>query len=426
MTATDPTAGKPGATQKPGAAEQEVTDPGIRASLRALPGPARLLLAGVALNRMGSYVQVFVVLYVMSLGHTAAQAGLVLTGYGAGSVLGTLLGGTLAERVGNRLAIAGSVLVTGLLTAALPAVPGYPALLLTVTAIGVASQVYRPAASALLAELLPPRRLVVASAAFRLALNAGAALGPLVGAALLTGSYTLMFEVNAAVSVLFGLLALAVLPDGRPAPAASGQRARARYADVLRDRRFALVVLALFLIALVESQYLSALPLSLREQGVPTAVYTALVALNGLLVIVGELPLTRYVQHWPMRVSIAGGIALIGVGIGLYGARGGAALLVVATVVWTLGEMVAAPSTLAYPALTAPEGARGRYIAALSAGQSVGYAAGPALGALLFQGIGAAVWPVFAAVGLLAAAAARSGVRQPKALAPAPATTGHM
>ncbi|MEV5981318.1 MFS transporter [Streptomyces sp. NPDC052114] len=414
MTATDPAAGSAGAA--PG----ERPDPGIRAALRALPGPARLLLAGVALNRMGSYVQVFVVLYVTSLGHTAAQAGLVLTGYGAGSVLGTLLGGTLAERIGNRLAIAGSVIVTGLLTAVLPAAPGYATLLITVTAIGTASQVYRPAASALLAELLPPQRLVVASAAFRLALNVGAALGPLAGAALLTGSYTLMFEVNAAVSVVFGLVALAALPDGRPDATAPAERTRARYADVLRDRRFTLVVLALFLIALVESQYLSALPLDLRDRGVPTAVYTALVALNGLLVIVGELPLTRHVQHWPMRVSIAGGIALIGVGIGLYGVHAGAALLVVATVVWTLGEMVAAPSTLAYPALTAPEGARGRYIAALSASQSVGYAAGPALGALLFQGLGAAVWPLFAAVGLLAAAAARSGVRQPEALRTAP------
>ncbi|CAM5432988.1 MFS transporter OS=Streptomyces alboniger OX=132473 GN=CP975_16170 PE=4 SV=1 [Streptomyces alboniger] len=400
-------------------------DPGIRAALRELPGPARLLLAGVALNRMGSYVQVFVVLYVTSLGHTAAQAGLVLTGYGAGSVLGTLLGGTLAERIGNRLAIAGSVIVTGLLTAVLPAAPGYLALLLTVTAVGVASQVYRPAASALLAELLPPRRLVVASAAFRLALNLGAALGPLVGAALLTGSYTLMFEVNAGVSVLFGLVALAVLPRGGAATAARGGRTRVRYADVLRDRRFALVVLALFLIALVESQYLAALPLDLHDRGIPTAVYTALVALNGLLVILGELPLTRYVQNWPMRVSIAGGIALIGAGIGLYGVGGGVAFLVVATVVWTLGEMIAAPSTLAYPALTAPEGAGSRYIAALSAGQSVGYAAGPALGALLFQGLGTAVWPVFGVIGLLAAAAARSGVHQPEALrdAPAPAKT---
>ncbi|WP_369213671.1 MFS transporter [Streptomyces flavofungini] len=399
-------------------------DPGVRAALRALPGPARLLLAGVALNRMGSYVQVFVVLYVTSLGHTAAQAGLVLTGYGAGSVLGTLLGGILAERVGNRLAIAGSVLVTGVLTAVLPAAPGYLALLLTVTATGVAAQVYRPAASALLAELLPPERLVVASAVFRLALNVGAALGPLAGAALLTGSYTLMFEVNAAVSVAFGVVALVALPCGSPAPAARGARERARYADVLRDRRFALVVLALFLIALVESQYLSALPLDLRARSVPTAVYTALVALNGLLVIVGELPLTRYVQHWPMRVSIAGGIALIGTGIGLYGVGGGVAFLVAATVVWTLGEMIAAPSTLAYPALTAPEGARSRYIAALSAGQSVGYAAGPALGALLFQGLGGAVWPVFGAVGLLAAAAARSGVHQPEALRTAvPAAT---
>ncbi|QEU90389.1 MFS transporter [Streptomyces kanamyceticus] len=409
MTVPDP------AAQETSEAARE-PDPGIRAALRELPTPARLLLAGVALNRMGSYVQVFVVLYVTHLGHTAGQAGLVLTGYGAGSVLGTLLGGTLAERLGNRRTIAGSVIATGLLTAALPAAPGYWALLLTVAAIGAASQVYRPAAAALLAELLPAHRLVVASAAFRLALNVGAALGPLAGAALLTGSYTLMFEVNAVVSVLFGLVALVVLPGGGGAPKAARGSTGARYADVLRDRAFTLVVLALFLIALVESQYLTALPLDLRERGVPTAVYTALVALNGLLVIVGELPLTRYVQTWPMRVSIAGGIALIGCGIGLYGIHAGAALLVAATVVWTLGEMVAAPSTLAYPALTAPDGARGRYIAALSAGQSVGYAAGPALGALLFQAVGGAVWPVFAAVGLLAAAAARSGVRQPDAL----------
>ena len=50
-------------------------------------------------------------------------------------------------------------------------------------------------------------------------------------------------------------------------------------------------------------QYLAILPLSVRADGLAVAVYGSLVALNGLLVITCELPLTTVTQRWAARTA---------------------------------------------------------------------------------------------------------------------------
>jgi hypothetical protein len=59
---------------------------------------------------------------------------------------------------------------------------------------------------------------------------------------------------------------------------------------------------------------------------------------------------------------------------------------------------------------------RGRYLAAASASQSIGYAVGPAVGAALFQHAGGGVWVVCGVLAGLATAVAAAGVRQPAAV----------
>ncbi|MET8159604.1 hypothetical protein ABZT47_24825 [Sphaerisporangium sp. NPDC005289] len=76
-------------------------------------------------------------------------------------------------------------------------------------------------------------------------------------------------------------------------------------------------------------------------------------AINGALVILVELPLTPFIQRFPMRTTVATGCLLLGVGLSLFGLPFGPWIFILGAVVWTLGEIISAPSIGAYPALAA-------------------------------------------------------------------------
>lgn len=389
---------------------------GVWTTLSALPRAAVLLMVGVAVNRMGSFVQIYLVLYLVQNGLSPAAAGTVLTGYGAGALCGVFLGGAVSDRLGSRRTIAGSMLLSGAQVGSLPFVHSFAALLPLCFGAGLCAQAYFPAASSMLASVTPSERLVMVSALYRLALNVGAMAGPLIGALLAAMSYRLVFLTDMASSLAFASVALLWLP--RHVAAAGSRRSErtsASYSAVLRDRRYLLVMGALVFMATVEIQYLVTLPLQMRAWGLSTTLYSVLVAANALLVILFELPLTRIVQTWALRRAITGGIALITLGIVLYGIPGGIAMLAIGTIIRTLGEISAAPSLTAYPAIVAPEAARSRYIATMGAAQTIGYAIGPALGAGLFEFAHWLPWTVFAALGVVALVLATVGVRQAEA-----------
>ncbi|HXV91734.1 MAG TPA: MFS transporter, partial [Pseudonocardia sp.] len=158
---------------------------GVLAALRATPVPVRYLLGGVLINQMGAFIQTFLVLYLVERGLSLGAAGAALAAFSAGAVLGTLLGGELTQRFGARATIAGAMGSSALLVGSLPLVasPGTFWLLLVVVVLsGLVTQAYRPAAAVLLSELMPQEHRVMAFSMMRIAMNVGAAVGPLLAA----------------------------------------------------------------------------------------------------------------------------------------------------------------------------------------------------------------------------------------------------
>ena len=412
----------------------------VLTSLRESDRAVRWLLLGVFVNQLGAFVQVFLVLFLVDHGASHAHAGVALGAYGAGSVLGALLGGRLADVLGRRATMTLSMLCAAVLTIAIgflgdPAL--YPLALVVIVADGAMTQAYRPAASAMLADLVPAERLVMTFSMYRVALNTGAVIGPLVAAWLMTVSWDLLFWADGLTAVACALLARRLLPARDPAVAAEeaadvvAGSARAGYGAVLRDGRYGLYLFAMFASAVIYMQYFSVLPLQIREDGHSAAVYSAVLALSAAVVITCELLVTKRVQAWRATTAAAGGIALLGLGLGAYGIEGGLVLLFGATLVGVLGQIVSGPTMFAQPARVAPVAARGSYAGASQAMFGLGAAAGPALGVLAFGALGNGVWAACAAAGLLAALAARYGVRDAPSspaphlvLKPSPSTTG--
>lgn len=372
----------------------------MRGNLRALPRPAWILFAGSFLNRFGSFVITFLVLYVTRQGYSPTQAGFVVAAYGVGSLPAAAFGGFLADRFGRRETIVVSMLGGAGAMVALSQAHSLTALVALSVVAGLFAELYRPASGALLADVVPSERRVAAFGMYRLAINAGFAAGTAVAGFMAERSFTLLFIGDAVTSLLFALVVFFGLPRtrGRGATYEPGS-----LRVIAKDRRFALFLLVSLIGAFVYFQMEAGLPLYIRDNGLSYAVVGLLLAVNGAGCLLLELPVISITQRLRPRPVIAVGIALTGLGFFLTQFAHSFLPLAATVIVWTFGEVISAPVSGAYVADLAPDTMRGRYTGTHGMTFSISFVLAPALGGWLYS-MGPEV--LFTVCGVLGAIAA--------------------
>jgi MFS family permease len=404
---------------------------GVLTTIKATPVAVRYLLGGVLLNQMGAFVQSFLVLYLVHNGFSAARAGFTLGAYSVGAIVGMLVGGELTQRLGSRRTIASAMAGSAVLVMSLPVLSDpahYGALLAVVATTGAVTQAYRPAAAALLSDLMPPDLQVMGFSMMRIAMNAGAAIGPLLAAVLILVDWNLLFVVDGLTALGYSALALTLLPRDTggatavatpTAPTGTATAQRVGYGAILHDRPFLLYLASMILNAVIYAQFYAVLPLQIEDQGHATALYSAVLALASVILISCELKITTVVRGWVASVAGGVGTTVFGLGFAGYGlAAGSPALILLSTAVFVGGMMVSGPTLWAHPA-KAPAAVKGRYLGASHAMFGVGLAVGPTLGVLAWDHLGSGVWAACGLIGFAAAACAVAGLREDWAVTPA-------
>jgi MFS family permease len=401
------------------------TKPGVWATFRDSPLAAKTIMVGVVVNRLSSFLTLFLVLYVTALGYSAGQAVFALGAYGVGGVVGSIVGGELSGRLGPRNAAAISMAATGVLIASLLPLTSYPLLVAAVTLIGLSAQIFRPTSATLLSDVTPDDRQVMIFAIWRFGLNLGGTVAPLLGFGLYYldhQQYTLVFLSQALLSLAYAVVAWLLLPARVAAPAAAPTPADSgsgsSYLGVLRNRRYALFLVAVLAHTVVYQQYLSTLPLTVHAAQLNIFWYTLAVSLNGAVVIALELPATKVTQGWQTRLPIAIGLGLVGIGFGVYGFPMVPFVILAGTLLWSLGEIVSAPSLFAYPAIAGAGRLKSRYIGSFQFMFGLGNALAPLIGGWLFIRTGAStVWVLLGAVEVIVAVSMVRLVRPPEPIA---------
>jgi len=380
-----------------------VPDTSLLADLRALPPRYWVLFAGTLINRFGHFVMPFLALYLKREGYPTWVTGTALAGYGAGGLLAGLLGGWCADRFGRKPTIAGScgAAAVAMLLLAGAREPG--AIIAASALVGLTSAMYFPASSALLADLVPEPLRVRAFGCQRLAVNLGFALGMMTAGMLAAHSFLVLFIVDAATTAALGLIVMLGLPRGlrrRPANAGWGVALRAMRVHGAYLRALA----ASFCIAIVFWQMSSSYGLQVTAAGgFSERVYGGLMALNGLMIVAFELPLTSWTRRHPVLRVMVVGYLLVGLGMGLNALGAGLPMLVISMLVFTLGEMIALPVAHSHIASIAPADMRGRFMGVLGMSWSAATMLGPAAGVALFVHAPALVWLGCLGLGMLAA-----------------------
>jgi MFS family permease len=247
-------------------------------------------------------------------------------------------------------------------------------------------------------------------AMFAVSGQVGSVVGPLVGTALLLVDFRLACLVAAAAFVLIGLAHLRWLP--RREAAHAGERMLAGWTEVLANRRFLAFAAGYSGYLLCYNQLYLALPAELGRATGSRVALGWLFVLASVLVIVGQVPATRWARG-------IGGTRAIVLGFGLMAAS--FAVVAVTTVLpippsaWpavvfvallTAGQMLAVPMAQDLVPRLAGERRLGAYFGVLSSAGGIAVLLGStAVGALLDPAVAPPVvpWLVLTAVPLLSA-----------------------
>ncbi|TNY34849.1 MDR family MFS transporter [Thermomonospora catenispora] len=377
-----------------------------------MPRPFWVLWAGTLINRLGTMVEPFLGLYLTEMrGLTLGQAGTVMALLGLGSVFAQIIGGALADRIGRRatLVLAMTLNATGLL--ALGYAQGLPAIMASALLLGLVLDMFRPASSAMVADLISPDERPRAFGLLFWAVNLGFAVAMVLGGTLARAGYLWLFWVDAATCLVFGLLIWRAVPETR-ARRAKGEREPGGFGDVLRDLVMVGYTLVALALTFVQMQAFTTLPLAMREGGLSPQAYGLAMAVNGVLIVLVQPVVNNWLTRRDHSRVVIVGLALTGTGVALHAVAATLWAHATAVAVWTLGEIAVASVGQAVVADLAPEHLRGRYSALWGVAWSGGFLLAPLGGTRLLE-IGAPVlWLTCTAI----CAAATAGML---ALAPA-------
>jgi predicted MFS family arabinose efflux permease len=149
-----------------------------RQSFSGLSKQTWLLSLVMMINRAGTMAVPFMSMYVTQSQHRSlSDAGLIITLYGVGSILGASIGGFMVDKIGFRPVQVFTSIVSGLLFILFAFVEDFSQICLLVVLLSFVAEAFRPANFTAIAAYSKPENITRSYSLNRLAINIGWASG---------------------------------------------------------------------------------------------------------------------------------------------------------------------------------------------------------------------------------------------------------
>jgi MFS family permease len=376
-----------------------------------------LLQIGGVINSFGNGIVLpFLVIYFHDVrGFSIGTAGLIVGVSSAALLSAGIVTGVVIDRVGPRVTLGCGLFLQAVGYGLLPLVrePWQAYVLLAIEGIGASG--FWPSQSTLISRLTPDTRRHAAFAQQRLTMNLGIGLGGIVGGLIAhvssPGTFTVLFVLDAFTFLAYIVVLWFVHDPGVPA---IEEQAPASYRAVLRHKTFLGLWSINFLFVSAGYSLFALFPQFARDQsGISERQIGALFAINTAVIVLAQLPISHWIEGRRRMRALALMPVLWAVcwlmvdGTG-YWLEATAAFVVfgVAMALFGVGECFHGPAHQALVADIAPEHLRGRYFAVHSLSWGLAGTVGPAVGGFILAAAPFALWPLAAAVCLVAAAGA--------------------
>jgi MFS family permease len=378
---------------------------------RFQPGVWLITLVGFFNGAAFSIGLPFLALYLIEQrGVSPAMAGVYILISVSVPAVPQLFGGTIADRLGRRplLLLTGGIgVVLFTLMAVLIAVSAPIAAIVVMNILMRSMNVMqRPAINAMVTDLAPKDKLVEAFGLFRMGANLGWAAGPALGGFLAVSlSYAWIFGVGAGIALLTFLSIFFFIRESSEIKGGGVNVVKILSAG--KDRNLLIITILSTLASMV-----------LVQIGTPLSIYTVdivgftksqfgfLLTLNGLMVVALQYPATCLVGRIGYTAALVAGTLFYGIGFLLMAWVGGYGLALGAVALFTIGEVIFAPSSNAAVGKIAPADWRGRYMGFYGAFDTFGMGFGILVGGLLLDAFPTHplyIWGTIASIAFIAA-----------------------
>jgi MFS family permease len=378
-------------------------------SLKGLPKNIWLICIVALINRAGTMVLPFLALYLtQEVGVEPGKAGLIITFYGIGSLISAPYSGKLSDKIGPLNVMKYSLLFSGGLFFVYSIFTNYYTLCIISVLLAIIAEAFRPAGMAFISNETSVTQRKPAYALYRLAINLGMSIGPVLGGLLSVINFHLLFYVDGITSIAAGIfLIFAQWEISRKSTEIKTQDEIniLPKKKVWQDLRFTFFLISVLPVVMVFFQHFSSMPLFVVDHlGFARSTFGLLIAVNTILIIIAEVPLNAKMNNWENWKALTFGSILTAIGFGGMMFATEIWTLIITIIIWTFGEMIFFPAAAAYVAEISPEERRGEYMGYNQLMFSIAFTIAPWGGTKIYEIYGSQIlWGITFFAGIISA-----------------------
>ncbi len=359
-----------------------------KTSFTGLSKETWLLSFIMLVNRSGTMVIPFMTLYLTdkSMGRTLTEAGIVVSLFGLGSIIGAYLGGKTSDRIGFYKVQLFTLFFGGVLFIMLGQIKSYPLICLITFVLAFVNEAFRPANSSSIAFFSSAENRTRSYSLNRLAINLGWAVGSSVGGFLASKNYQLLFWVDGLTNIFAAGLLIYFLKPSRTTVKRKVPEETTEIRSAYKDKTYLRFILLTTLFAFCFFQLFTTVPKYWRdEMHLSERFIGFIMALNGILIVAFEMVLIYSLEgKRKATYFITIGMIICAFAFAALLLPGPAKLVVLLSIILiTIGEIGSMPFMNSFWTARSNEKNRGQYAALYTISWGAAQTIGPFLSSAL-------------------------------------------
>jgi len=381
-----------------------------------LPKTIYMLLIAKMINQAGTFVMPFLTLFLtLSLGIGAERAGMYVMLASLASAPGSILGGKLCDSLGRKKVFILFQVLSALLMILCAFFDNMMVIPFLIILASFSIAVAQPAVSTMIIDSTNQDNRKIAFSLQYWGSNTALAIGYSIAGYLFSRNTKLLFLGNAAATLLSLIPVIIFVRETKggikEAAEVYNEDEKAEEGNFIHAllKRPVLICFAVISIvySFVYSQYSFSIPIQINNlfKNNGSEIYGSVMTVNALTITFATIIITRITQKLKPILNIAVSGLLYAIGFGMLFYAGNYMLLVVSTVIWSIGEILQTTNTGVYIADHSPSSHRGRFNAIIPMISNSGFTIGPALMGyyIKFNGV-KMVWPLLFLLSIFASA----------------------
>jgi predicted MFS family arabinose efflux permease len=338
------------------------------------------------INRAGTMVLPFLSKYLHEdLHFSLSKVGTIMVFFGAGSMLGSWLGGKLSDKMGFYRIMLFSLFTSGILLICLQYIKSFEGLCVGMFLIMVVSDMFRPAMFVSIAAYSKPENRTKSLTLVRLAINLGFAAGPAIGGLIIVSlGYQSLFWIDGLTCILAILIFWLMVKEKKKSTYLDKEHpGEVLTQSVFKDKIYWIFLASTLIVGIMFFQLFNTIQIYHKHQFGLTEFQTGLLlTFNGVLVFFIEMPLVNYIERKKIdKIKvITFGCFLMAISLFLLLINTWAGILLVMMLFMTFAEMFSFPFSNGFAMSRAPKHQQGRYMAIFTMTYSLAQILSPKIG----------------------------------------------